>query len=342
MTTVVYTDGACLGNPGPGGWAWAIPGGGFAAGNAKEATNQRMEIKAAYEAVNAIEGQVEVVSDSTYVINCFQKKWWEGWLRNGWKNSQKKPVANKDLWEPFIELVRKREGEISFRWVKGHSGDRMNDLVDGLAVEAAKKQQSRSGDSPPTESLEADSPAGAVSASARGGGGHAVPDGHLMLVGGHRPPQLGGYQDNPVRSAVASKLLEIVQAKAKMHKDLTVVSSLSLGAEQLGARAALEADVPLAVVLPFPNSDSKWPNASREEFAELLASARDEVLLSSQEPLNKVAFGTALGKRDQWLANNVDEAVIVWDEKEPYVGKFVGLLREHLGEENVWIVNPAG
>jgi ribonuclease HI len=78
-----------------------------------------------------------VVSDSTYVVNCFRDNWWRGWLARGWKNSQKQPVANRDLWEPLIELVRGRPG-ISFRWVKGHSGDRMNDLVDQLAVVAAR------------------------------------------------------------------------------------------------------------------------------------------------------------------------------------------------------------
>ncbi len=144
VTTVVYTDGACSGNPGPGGWAWAVPGGAFASGAEARSTNQRMEIAAAYEAVRALAGPVEVVSDSTYVVHCFRDKWWEGWLRRGWVNTAKKPVANRDLWEPFIELVRAR-GDVTFRWVKGHSGDPMNDLVDRLAVEAASTQQGRVG-----------------------------------------------------------------------------------------------------------------------------------------------------------------------------------------------------
>jgi len=139
MSTVVYTDGACSGNPGPGGWAWAVaPGGSPAAsGGDSLTTNQRMEITAALEALQTIEGPVVVVSDSTYVVNCFRDKWWEGWLRKGWINSQRKPVANRDLWEPLIELVRSRD-DVEFRWVKGHSGDPMNDLVDRLAVAAAQ------------------------------------------------------------------------------------------------------------------------------------------------------------------------------------------------------------
>lgn len=140
---VVYTDGACSGNPGPGGWAWAIEGGAFASGAVPHTTNQRMEITAALEAVRAISDPLEVVSDSTYVVNCFKQRWHEGWRANGWKNSQRKPVANRDLWEPFIELALERN--VTFRWVKGHGTDRMNQLVDELAVEAAQLGRGRSG-----------------------------------------------------------------------------------------------------------------------------------------------------------------------------------------------------
>ena len=137
MATEIYTDGACSGNPGPGGWAWAIPGGRFESGYETHTTNQRMEVTAAFEAVQANEGVIEIVSDSTYVVNCFRDSWYVGWRKRGWRNSQRKPVANRDLWEPFITLVRAR-GDVTFQWVKGHSGDPMNDLVDLLAVAAAK------------------------------------------------------------------------------------------------------------------------------------------------------------------------------------------------------------
>jgi ribonuclease HI len=142
-TTIVYTDGACRGNPGPGGWAWAVPGGRFASGAEAQSTNQRMELQAALEAVRALDDPLEVVSDSTYVVNCFRDKWWEGWQRRGWKNSAKQPVANRDIWEPLVELVVRRG--VKFRWVKGHNGDPMNDLVDRLAVEAAAAQTGRAG-----------------------------------------------------------------------------------------------------------------------------------------------------------------------------------------------------
>ena len=139
MTTSAYTDGACSGNPGPGGWAWAVRDGPSATGFEAHTTNQRMEIKAALEAVLALSGQLEVVSDSTYVVNCFRDSWWKGWMARGWRNSAGKPVANRDLWEPLIELYRTR-GDVSFRWVKGHHTDPMNDLVDRLAVQAAQSQ----------------------------------------------------------------------------------------------------------------------------------------------------------------------------------------------------------
>jgi ribonuclease HI len=137
----VYTDGACRGNPGPGGWAWAVPGGRYASGAAAHTTNQRMEITAVLEALRALvpgdPAVIEVVSDSTYVVKCFADGWWRGWERRGWKNSQNKPVANRDLWEPLLALALHGGVAVEFRWVKGHSGDPWNDRVDELATMAA-------------------------------------------------------------------------------------------------------------------------------------------------------------------------------------------------------------
>ena len=157
MSTIVYTDGACRGNPGPGGWAWAVDGDHFGTGGAAHTTNQRMEITAALEAVRALSGPLEVRSDSTYVVHCFRDEWHVGWRRRGWRNSQRQPVANRDLWEPFIELVLER-GDVAFSWVKGHSGDPMNDLVDRLAVEASAGpfDESTVHRSPPPEQVTSD------------------------------------------------------------------------------------------------------------------------------------------------------------------------------------------
>ena len=138
---VVYTDGACRGNPGPGGWAWAVPGGRYASGADPHTTNQRMEITAVLEALRVLTPErprgIDVVSDSTYIVNCFRDRWWEGWQARGWLNSQRKPVANRDLWEPLLRLALAPVVPVSFRWVKGHSGDHWNDVVDELATMAA-------------------------------------------------------------------------------------------------------------------------------------------------------------------------------------------------------------
>jgi ribonuclease HI len=148
--TVVYTDGSCLGNPGRGGWAWAVPDGPFASGAERSSTNQRMEVTAVLEALRALEGPLHVKSDSTYVVNCFRDRWWQGWIRRGWRNSAGKPVANRDLWEPVLELALESERPVRFSWVKGHSGDEMNDRVDLLAVEAAAAQHGVSGEKFPS------------------------------------------------------------------------------------------------------------------------------------------------------------------------------------------------
>jgi ribonuclease HI len=143
--TTVYSDGACRGNPGPGGWAWAVPGGPYASGAEAHTTNQRMEVTAVLRALQTIEGPLFVMSDSTYVVNCFRDRWWEGWRRRGWRNTAGKPVANRDLWEPLIEMVLDSGRSVRFGWVKGHSGDVMNDRVDLLATEAAATQQGTAG-----------------------------------------------------------------------------------------------------------------------------------------------------------------------------------------------------
>jgi len=142
--TRIHTDGACRGNPGPGGWAWARDSEGYASGADAHTTNQRMEVYAVIDALRENhEGPIEIVSDSTYVVKCFNDQWHVGWLRRGWKNSQGQPVANRDLWEELLPLVLQGGRTITFSWVKGHSGDAMNDFVDLLATQAADTQRGR-------------------------------------------------------------------------------------------------------------------------------------------------------------------------------------------------------
>ena len=137
VDVTVYTDGACSGNPGPGGWGWAVDGGPFGSGSERRSTNQRMEVWAVLDALGTLlpvaEG-ITVVSDSTYVVNCFRDRWWEKWERNGWLGAAKQPVTNRDLWERLIAETRRHD--VTWHKVKGHSGDPLNDRVDRLARQA--------------------------------------------------------------------------------------------------------------------------------------------------------------------------------------------------------------
>lgn len=148
MTIVVSTDGSALGNPnGPMGWAWAdhaknaggTPGHehddhGYDAGGATNGTNQIGELCAVLEALRAHPGAEPLLieSDSQYAINC-STKWVKGWKKNGWKNSQKKPVKNKELIQAIDKEIANRLGAVDFKWVKGHAGNEGNELVDELA-----------------------------------------------------------------------------------------------------------------------------------------------------------------------------------------------------------------
>ena len=125
----IYTDGACSGNgrgDARGGWA-AIhvhsSGVRELSGAESNATNQRMELRAAIEALKALTAptQVTLYSDSTYVVNCFRDRWYEAWRQNGWRNKKKHPIANRELWEELLELVEARGHAVDFRKVVGHA-----------------------------------------------------------------------------------------------------------------------------------------------------------------------------------------------------------------------------
>lgn len=133
----VWTDGACSGSPGKGGWAWVTKVGRCGYGSHPSTTNQRMELQAALDVVQHVPGDLRIHSDSAYVVNCFLQGWWRKWQRTNYKNGT---VANLDLWVPLIEGVLHREGKVDFVKVKGHSGDRMNDQADRLAVRAKVNQ----------------------------------------------------------------------------------------------------------------------------------------------------------------------------------------------------------
>ena len=334
--TIVYTDGACQGNPGPGGWAWAIPQGRWAAGTAAHTTNQRMELTAVLEAVTTLDNiKLDVVSDSTYVVNCFRDRWWEGWLERNWTNKAKKPIANRDLWEPLLDEYRRDQTRIAFRWVKGHSDDVMNDLVDRLAVKAAQEQRRTEGDQPPDD---AELPAPDDAASPNDA---RVPQGRKIAIVGHKPPQLGGYDEaNATAAKIRARLADILGAKKQLHPDLVVLTGLDLGAPQLAAEAARAANVPFVAVLPFPDPESVWPKASQLRFRALRDAADNVVLLQAKQPESKQKAGAGLARRDGWIVRHADEAIAVWDRQDAAVGKLVRSLNDSVGEEEVWIVEP--
>ncbi len=142
---VIYTDGACSGNPGPGGWGVVMYYGNKSKemkGGERETTNNRMEMMATIKALEAIkpgyQGKVILFTDSTYVLKGITE-WIHGWKKRGWKKSDKKPVVNKDLWIRLDELNAARD--IDWQWVKGHDGDLGNERADELAREGVPKSR---------------------------------------------------------------------------------------------------------------------------------------------------------------------------------------------------------
>jgi len=140
----IFTDGACRGNPGPGGWAALLRMGDKEreiSGGEALTTNNRMELRAAIEALNALKRpcRVELHSDSQYVRDGITK-WIHGWQRNGWRTADKKPVKNAELWQELLDASSRHQ--VKWHWVKGHSGHPENDRVDALACAEADAQRS--------------------------------------------------------------------------------------------------------------------------------------------------------------------------------------------------------
>lgn len=139
---VAYTDGACSPNPGPGGWAAVVVVDGREyelCGHEPHTTNQRMELMGAIQALRWLKTttRVAIYSDSAYVVNCFRDRWYVRWQKNGWKNSQGKPVENRDLWETLTALAEQHE--VIWHKVAGHAGVPLNERADRLATEAIRR-----------------------------------------------------------------------------------------------------------------------------------------------------------------------------------------------------------
>ena len=143
-TVTVFTDGACSGNPGPGGWAAILQYGSaekVLSGGAADTTNNRMELLGVISALEALKEpcRVELYSDSKYVIDALQKRWVWGWKSRGWIKSDKKPALNRDLWERLLPLVEQHD--MVYHWIKGHAETEENNRCDQLAVAESRKYQ---------------------------------------------------------------------------------------------------------------------------------------------------------------------------------------------------------
>lgn len=158
-SVTIYTDGACSGNPGPGGWAAVLRYGehckeisGFMAGT----TNNRMEIFAAIEGLAALKQScdVTVCSDSAYLVNAFEKGWIDNWKKNGWKNAAKQPVENQDLWTILLMTIQKRRHTVHFVKVPGHADNTDNNRCDELAKAAIREHMERMREAPQEEALD--------------------------------------------------------------------------------------------------------------------------------------------------------------------------------------------
>lgn len=331
----VYTDGACSGNPGPGGWAWASSRDHFDSGGEAATTNNKMELTAVLRAIEDNPGRpLTIVMDSTYVKDGLQK-WSINWIGNGWMTKDRKPVKNRELWEPLIAARDARAHELAFEWVKGHSGDRLNDLVDELAV--VERDRFRAGLGPTPGALGgggkiSDLPPTEQRAERRRRDGR-IPEGHLLVVMGLGPDGLGGWEVNPVANDVRRRLTEWIEAQAQVHPDLLVVSGLRPGAELLGAEAAIRAGVPYAAVVAFPRQDRNLSPSSRARFADLAGRAARAITFEKKAPADNDAFRKAMARRDTWLVNVADQAVLVWDERDNRLDRLHSGLEKALGDD---------
>ncbi len=238
-----------------------------------------MELQAVLEALRAIDGRVTVFSDSTYVVNCFRDRWYEGWKKRGWKNTANKPVANRDLWEPLIDLYLRRdasdESRIAFVWVKGHSGNEMNEIADQLAVAAAAAQK-------PDATSEIVAP---------------WPIEHTVWV-------VGATRVDDDQSELLTRSVEQMDRR----KDV-LLSGLRRGAELLGAELALERGIALGVVLPFDDPAVGWPAEDRSRFDRAIEAAEWVVTLSE----DRTAPTRAIEARNRWAGRTVVGALVLGD-----------------------------
>jgi len=288
-----------------------------------------MEIMAVLDATRSLDGALTVVSDSTYVVNCWRDSWWKGWLSKGWRNSQRKPVANRDLWEPLVEVFRNRP-DFSMEWVKGHGGDPMNDLVDRLAVAGSYGRVGSGDGHPPDELLDAPDAPLRTAAGTREG---RVPSGWRLVITGLRDLR------PDERSDLEGRLVAILSAQRELHGDLVVLSGLRAGSESVGAAAASTAGVPYVAVLPYPDPMVGRPEVDQAAFARLLDEAEETITLERLRPADLDGRRASLQRRDGWMRSVADAAIVVSDgrdiDSELAVRRFGGAVGDELWELSI-------
>lgn len=318
----VYTDGACSGNPGPGGWGWASSRDHYGSGADPSTTNNKMELMAVLKAIEANPGPLVVVMDSTYVKDGLEK-WSKNWVRNGWQTKDKKPVKNREIWEPLVALRDKRGSELSFEWVKGHSGHPLNDFVDELAVAQRDKARGAEKGSGSAGTKLADMDP-AQQREERRKRDSRIPDGHLLVVVG---------MAEVTSDSVLRKLRDLIAGYRDIYEDLVVVTGLRPGAEQLGAKAAIAADVPYVALVSFPGQERNFAPEVKAQYLDLVDRASSVVNFERKVPTNKDEFVKAMRRRDSWLVNAADQGVLVWDESDNRFDRLFSDLDKRLGAE---------
>jgi ribonuclease HI len=263
-----------------------------------------MELEAVLRAIESLPGPLHIHSDSTYVVNCFNDRWYDGWLKRGWKNSQKKPVANRDLWEPLIDLYLERAEEIDFTWVKGHSGNVWNERADELAVAAADAVVAKTAVAAVTR--RATQEPGATEGS---GPVAPWPTGRALWVTG--VTELSDDQ--------RAGLVRVVEGLDPAGDVL--VTGLRRGAELVAAEAARSRRIELAVVLPFADPAARWPSAERDRFESVRSAASFEVVLDG----NPATPGVAVGARNRWVLDHVIGIIVVGDDEAATAAEAEGL-----------------
>ena len=335
MPTIVYTDGACSREPRPGGWAWAVPDGAVRQRGRGPHHQPAHGDQAALEALRTPR-RARSRSSATRPTSSTASATGGAWAGRprGWKNSQKKPVANRDLWEPLIELVLER----GRRHVPlGEGPQRRRDERPGRpAGRRGRRAPSRaaSGDRPPEELGPA-----ADLADRRGAPRGAGADGRrarpatASSSSGHRPPELGGYDAEPGRRAPCARRL------ARDPRGQGPAPRRPRGAHRPAARGRAarrprrrsSAGVPFVAVLPYPEPERPWPSESQARFRGWSPQART-VVARAEARRHQADVRRALARRDAWLTRDADEAVVVWDGDDRIAGQGRASHCKRLGE----------